>query len=199
MVIEEKWFSDMNLTDGATFPASMIKCEKTRVNQKINFPCDTKRRIREISLNNGWNTQIVQILCELCDGDFLFGVKVFSILTKPVELTHKYIKKVFKYQQPYFYSLLFDESENGPFEVPPRRIKTYDNKKSVPDATKLYVLQENNRACVLFSLSSEFYFIDDKISADCFKDEIKPSLKANCRLKFHQDLALNNLIEKVKS
>ena len=48
------------------------------------------------------------------------------------------------------------------------------------------------------SLSSEFYFIGNKIAADCFKDEITPSLKANDRLKFAQDMALNNVIEKGK-
>ena len=26
VVIEEEWFDDMNLTDGATFPAALIKC-----------------------------------------------------------------------------------------------------------------------------------------------------------------------------
>ena len=45
----------------------------------------------------------------------------------------------FKYQEPEFYTRLFYESENEPFEVPPRRTKIF--KKSVPDAPKLYFLQ----------------------------------------------------------
>ena len=46
----------MNLTDGATFLTPLIKREKTRVNQKRLFSCDTKRRIQEIAIKNGWNT-----------------------------------------------------------------------------------------------------------------------------------------------
>ena len=37
VVIEEEWFVDMNLTDGATFLAALIKSSKSRINQKINF------------------------------------------------------------------------------------------------------------------------------------------------------------------
>ena len=40
----------------------------------------------------------------------------------------------FKYQEPTFYSILFDEPENKPFKVPPGRTN-----KSVPDAPYLYV------------------------------------------------------------
>ena len=35
MVIEEEWFNDMNLINGATFPTALIKGAKTRVNKKI--------------------------------------------------------------------------------------------------------------------------------------------------------------------
>ena len=42
MVIKEEWFSDINLTDGATFPTDLIKRTKTRANKKINFPHGTK-------------------------------------------------------------------------------------------------------------------------------------------------------------
>ena len=48
------------------------------------------------------------------------------------------------------------------------------------------------------SLSSEFYFIGDKIAADCFKDETTPSLQSKDRLKFNQDVALNHIREKLK-
>ena len=34
MIIEEEWFDDMNLTDGATFLMALVKCAKTRVNKK---------------------------------------------------------------------------------------------------------------------------------------------------------------------
>ena len=39
-------------------------------------------------------------------------------------------------------------------------------KKSVPDAINLYVLQEDKSSCVLCSLSSKFYSIEDTFSAD---------------------------------
>ena len=51
--------------------------------------------------------------------------------------------------------------------------------------------------CV-FSLSSVFYFIGDKIAADIFEYEITPSLKANDGIKFSQDLILNHVIDKGK-
>ena len=54
MVIEEEWFSDMNLTDGATFPTALIKREKSIFN--FENPCDTKQRILIILINNGCNT-----------------------------------------------------------------------------------------------------------------------------------------------
>ena len=71
-------------------------------------------------------------------------------------------------------------------------------KKSAPDAQKLYDLQENMSACVLFSLSSKFYLICDKDSADIFKDEFTPSLKAYISFKFSQDVTLNHVREKGK-
>ena len=48
----------MNLTDGKTFPTALIKFAKTIFNQKIEFPRDTKRRIKKITINTGCNTHI---------------------------------------------------------------------------------------------------------------------------------------------
>ena len=42
VVIEEEWFYDMNVTDTSTFQMAIIKHAKSRFNQKINFPRDTK-------------------------------------------------------------------------------------------------------------------------------------------------------------
>ena len=75
---------------------------------------------------NGCNTQIFQILCEIHDVNFIFKGNILSRLPKPIELTHKWIKINFKYQEPEFYFRLFDESDNGPFEVPSGHIKTDD-------------------------------------------------------------------------
>ena len=102
----------MNLTDGATFPMPLIKCAKIRVNQKIIFPRETKRRIQEIAINNGWNTQIVHILREIRDGKFLYKGNFLSIIPKAVEQTNKWINTNFKYQEPESYYRLFYESEN---------------------------------------------------------------------------------------
>ena len=128
MVIEEEWFDDMSLTDDATFLTSLIKRAETRVNQKIIFLRDTKRCIQEIAINNGCNTHFFRVLREILDRNFLFKGNLLSRLPKSVELSHKCIKNIFKYQEPEFYSKLFDESEKGPFEVPPGRTKTRDFK-----------------------------------------------------------------------
>ena len=37
VVIEEEWFADTNLTDGAIFPTALIKRAKSRINQKLIF------------------------------------------------------------------------------------------------------------------------------------------------------------------
>ena len=47
-------------------------------------------------------------------------------------------------------------------------------------------------------MSYEFYFIGDKITADFFKDEITPSLKANDQIKFARGVLFNNVREKGK-
>ena len=48
------------------------------------------------------------------------------------------------------------------------------------------------------ALSYKFIFIGDKISANILKYEITPSLKANGRLRFAQNVALNRVREKGK-
>ena len=65
----------MNLTDGRTSPEALIKRAKFGFNQKIKFPHDTNQHIQEIVINNGFNTHIVQMLCEICEGDFIFERK----------------------------------------------------------------------------------------------------------------------------
>ena len=43
-----------------------------------------------------------------------------------------------------------------------------------------------------------FFFVDDKVAADPFKDEIIPLLKENDGLNFAQDVKMNHVREKVK-
>ena len=68
---------------------------------------------------------------------FIFKGNMPIRLTKPSELSHECVLKNSKYQWPYFYSRLFDESEKRPFKVSPDRTKKDEIKKSVPGATEL--------------------------------------------------------------
>ena len=45
--------------------------------------------MRKIAINNGQNTQVVQILHDELSGGFIFKVNMLSRITKPVELSHK--------------------------------------------------------------------------------------------------------------
>ena len=85
-----------------------MRYEPPKMSVFVTQFCRT-RHIREIAINNGWNTQIVQILHEKLDGKFLFNINFLSRLPKPVGLSHEWIKTYFKYQEPEFYSRLFDE------------------------------------------------------------------------------------------
>ena len=84
VIIEEDWFGDMKLTDGATFPTALIKRAKLIFNQKMKIPRDTEQHTQEISTNNGWNTQVIQILREEPGGKCLFKVNMISRPQKPV-------------------------------------------------------------------------------------------------------------------
>ena len=104
--------------------------------------------------------------------------------------------KILKCQEPWFYVRLFDESEDGTFGVPLGCTNFGVIRKPVPSDLSLYVSQEINNACVLFSFSSVFCFV--KIVAYYFKDKIIPSLKAKDKLKFAQYVTLNFVREKVQ-
>ena len=56
--------------------------------------------------------------------------------------------KNLKYQEPEFYSKIFDESKNFPFEVLPGRTKVGVITKPVPVAPMLYGFQDIKSACV---------------------------------------------------
>ena len=71
MVIQEEWFDDMNLTDGEIFLMDLIKRAKNRFNKKIK-PVQQKSTHKGIAVNNGWNTQILHILCEIRKGNIIF-------------------------------------------------------------------------------------------------------------------------------
>ena len=56
--------------------------------------------------------------------------------------------EIFKYQKPEFYAELFDGTKEGPFEVTPVCKNVGVTIKPVLGATKLYVFQDINIACV---------------------------------------------------
>ena len=62
---------------------------------------------------------------------------MISRLKNTVELSHGWVFKISKYQETDFYDRLFDDSGEGPFEVPTYR-KTV-GVKPVPDAPKFYI------------------------------------------------------------
>ena len=60
--------------------------------------------------NRKWLEQTdFQILREKCDGNFIFKENLLIILPNPVELSHEWVKTNFKYQEPEFYYVYFDE------------------------------------------------------------------------------------------
>ena len=148
--------------------------------------------IWEIAINNGWNKHIFQILFETRDGEFLFIGKFPSREPKPFGLSNECIRNNFKYQETEFYSRLFDESEHGPFEVPPRRKKKYDKNEylillSCMFYRKIRVLMCSVNCNIKFTSSVIKFLL------------ITPSLKKNYRHKFFHDVELNNVIKKGKT
>ena len=86
MVNEEEVFSYSNLTGGVIFLPALIKCTKYIFNQKPIPSSDKNKHIHKSEMNNGWNTQVVQILHEDRYGKFHFKLNMLSILPSPVEL-----------------------------------------------------------------------------------------------------------------
>ena len=129
----------MTLTGSATFPTYLIKREKYRFNQKIDFPCDTKWCIQEITIYSGWNTHIVRILYKKCDGAFLFKGNFLSILPKPVGLSHECIRRISSIMIQSFTLDCLMSQKTDPLKFL-LGVQRHMIKKYVPDATKLYVL-----------------------------------------------------------
>ena len=62
---------------------------------------------------------------------------------------------------------------------------------------KLPHVKKGGGLCFMF-IAICIFFAGDRISAGTFKDAIIPPLKANYRLKFDQDIAMNHAREKGK-
>ena len=84
VVIEKKWFADMNLPYEATFLTPLIKNSKSIIIKNYNFPHDTRQRIWKIVINNGCNTHIVHILLKKRDVMFIFKGIFLIRLPNPV-------------------------------------------------------------------------------------------------------------------
>ena len=127
--------------------------------------------------NNGWNTQILQILNEECDGIFYLSGNQLSRIQNPVELTHKCVSKVFKYQEPFVYAIFLYESEEDPFQVLPGRTKVGVIRKPISGVTKLYIFKDRKGAFVFYSLSSSFYLLAKNLHQIVLKTIIYLCLK----------------------
>ena len=77
---------------------------------------------------------------------------MISIVSKTFDTSKKWVLKNLKYQEPAFYARLFDDSEEGPFEVSPGHTKVGMIMKPVHRDPKLYVLMEINISCEFCSL-----------------------------------------------
>ena len=60
---------------------------------------------------NDWEAHILHIMHEKLDCMFHLKVNMISRLPKPVELSHEWVLKILKYQEPSFYARLFDDPE----------------------------------------------------------------------------------------
>ena len=142
MVIEEEWFSGVNLTGSANFPPNLIKCEKSIFNQKYKFQVTQSDKFMNVSINYGQNTLSLHIFYEHRYGMIHIKGNLLIILQKPVELSHEWVLTSFKFQEPEFYARLFDESEEDYFEVPKDVTKVGLLIKPVRGAPKLYFSSE---------------------------------------------------------
>ena len=77
---------------------------RIQIQSKIKFPCDTKQSNSKIAINNVWNKQVIHILREEHEGNFIVKVNLISRLPKSVDLSHERFLTNFKYQEPASYA-----------------------------------------------------------------------------------------------
>ena len=82
------------------------------------------------------------------------------------------------------YAWLFDESEEGPFEVSPGRKKVGVIRKPLPGSTKLYVSQESKSACVFCFFHLNFSFLGTNLQQNVLHRKFYPHLKQKKGLNF---------------
>ena len=132
------------------------------------------------------------------DGKFHFHGYLISRLPNPVEISHYWVLKNSKYQDPEFYDILFDEYEESLFGVPPGHTKVDVIKNQyLVLLSCMFTIIERVLVCYVYFKYS-FFFVGGKFAADKFKDDNLPSIKEKDRLQFTIDLVLNHMREKGK-
>ena len=111
--------------------------------------------MQEITINNGWNRQVLQILREEPNGDSVLKGNMISILTRPVELSYEWVLTYSKYQEPEF-MLGYLTNKKGTFEVAPGYTNVDKIRKIVPGTPKLYVLKD--KRVIMCSVHCHLHF-----------------------------------------
>ena len=130
-----------------------------------------------MTIENGCNTYIFQILREEHDGKFYFKVDILSILPNPVELSHHWVLTNFNYRDPSLYDRLFDESEEVTFEVTPGRKNVGIIIKPVPGDPKLYVFRIERVILSSFRFFLTFSLFVTKLQQIILNITLHPYLK----------------------
>ena len=128
---------------------------------------------------------------------FNFKLNVKSRLPNNVEQSHQQTLKIFKDQEPPFYAILFDDSEGGPFEVPPGHMRVGVIRKTVPGAPNLYFFCKSGVFVCSVHFHIHFSLLMKNLQQIVLKMRL-PLFKEKYRLKFSQDMALDSVIEKGK-
>ena len=135
-------------------------------------------------INNGCNTQIVQIFFEEQYDEFNFSGNILSRLLNTVVISHEWVLTNFKYQRTAFHYRLFDESEEVPFEVTTGSTNSAVIIKPLLGANNLYDFQDRNIVCVLCSLSSAFSLLVKTLQKIVLKMRLYPHLNKSTYFNF---------------
>ena len=107
-------------------------------------------------------TYILSRCCAKNIMEFHFYENMLSRLQN-VELYHDLALKIFKPLESAFFEIIFNKSDERPFEAPPFRTKVGVRIKSVPCFPKVYVFHNSNISFVFCSLLSAFLFDGENV------------------------------------
>ena len=106
-----------------------------------------------------------------------FQRKYYKYNNKTVELSHTWVLINFKYQETELYSILFDELEEGPFEIPPGRTKVGVIIKPVPSAPNFYFYRIQRELACYVHCHVNFYLLVIKLLHIILNMRFYPRLK----------------------